>query len=76
MIKKYDFEPGDLISVEDSKYIVVKNYGKTGLVKEYSDNGMLINHFNWKNKVIIKLEDKKISDAEIDKILQELNSFF
>ena len=76
MHKKYDFEPGNLISVDDSKYIVVRNYGETGLVKEYGDNGVLINHFNWKNKNIIKINDIHISESEIEKILQELNSFF
>lgn len=76
MSKKYNYKPGDLISVEDCVYIVVKNYGETGLVKEHNENGMIINHFNWKNKIIVKIKDKKISDKEIDKILQELNSFF
>ena len=31
MSKKYNYKPGDLISVEDCVYIVVKNYGETGL---------------------------------------------
>ena len=76
MNKKYDFEPGSLISIDDSKYIVVRNYGNAGLIKECGNNGALINHFRWNNESIIKIADEKISEDELEQILQELHSFF
>lgn len=73
----YNFEPGDIVSINGDKYIVVKNYGATGLVKEYKHNGTLINHFSWTDKEDIHLLDlKKIKPEEIRDILKEFESIF
>lgn len=76
MNTKYDFKPGDIISIDDCNYIVVENYGKTGLVKEYRQDGTLINNFKWANKDIKKVENQKIKDSELTHILKEFKSFF
>lgn len=72
----HNFKPGDMVSINGDKYIVVKNYGTTGLVKECKHNGTLINHFNWTNKKIDLIESKKIDEDEIKKILKEFESIF
>lgn len=76
MNTNYNFSPGDIISVNDCLYIVVKNYGQTGLVKEYRQDGTLINNFKWANKDIKKVENQRIKDSELKYILKEFESFF
>lgn len=76
MNNNYNFNSGDIISIDDCKYIVVKNYGETGLIKEYREHGTFINHIKWANKNIIIIEDNKIKDSELKKIIAEFESFF
>ena len=70
MIKNLNFNPGDVINFDDRKYVVIKNYGQSGLVKEYIENGILINNFSWEYKgkdcilTNIKVDDSYIKNAE------------
>lgn len=71
----YNFNSGDIISIDDCKYIILKNYGATGLIKEYRKDGTFINNFKWANKNII-IDNAKISDSELNSIIKEFESFF
>ena len=72
MNNNYDFNSGDIISIDDCKYIVVKNYGKT----EYRKDGTFINNIKWANKNIIVTDENKIEGSELKKIITEFESFF
>lgn len=76
MNNNYNFNSGDIISIDDCKYIVVRNYGTTGLIKEYRENGTFINNIKWENKNIIKIDYIKVSDSELKRIIKEFESFF
>lgn len=41
------FKSGDIITFKDKEYIVIQNYGTTGLIKENCENGMIIKGFSW-----------------------------
>lgn len=76
-MKNYkDFKPGHVFSYKDREYLVIKNYGKTGLVKELSGSNMLINGFFWndKNDKITYLRTEKLEN--INELNKEFENFF
>lgn len=41
------FEPGEVISFSDEDYVVVKNYGDSGMVKYFGDSDFDAFPFDW-----------------------------
>lgn len=76
MNNNYNFNSGDIISIDDCKYIVIKNYGESGLIKEYRKDGTFINNIKWANKNIIVIDENKIKHSDLKKIIAEFESFF
>lgn len=75
MEDKFCFNPGQIICIDDAKYIVIRNYGKAGLVKEHKKDGILINNMSWLNKKISEC-DEKVPDEILSKLIKEFESFF
>ena len=72
------FIPGDIIKCDNIEYIVIQNYGETGLIKENSKNGMLINNFRWnENKCNCLFIGNSKDNKELVKLASnELENFF
>lgn len=72
------FIPGDIIKFNDIEYIVVQNYGETGLIKENSKNGILINNFRWNenNPNCLYIGNTKDNNELIKIASNELENFF
>lgn len=73
-----NFIYGDIISYNEVQYIVIKNYGNSGLVKENSKNGILINNFKWNQEGIDCKYIGKINknNEEMELATSELENFF
>lgn len=77
-MSKKIFEPGDIFKFKNKEYIVVQNYGNTGLVKECKDNGMIIKGFAWNQGedscVYVRTEEKEVEI--IKSVSEEYENFF
>lgn len=69
---------GDIIKYNDKEYVVIKNYGASGLIKENCPNGALINGFRWNheknNYIYIKSSEKELDI--INSASNEFENFF
>lgn len=72
------FKEGDTICLNGKEYIVIKNYGDKGLVKENKENGSIINGFHWEenNMYAKKVNGKNIDKESIELLKKEYNEFF
>ena len=72
------FIPGDIIKFNNIEYIVIQNYGETGLIKENSKNGILINNFRWNenNSNCLYIGNTKDNNELIKIASNELENFF
>lgn len=72
------FKPGDIFKFKNKEYLVIQNYGATGLVKEYKDNGMIIKGFTWNQEddtcVYLRTEEKEMEI--IQSVNEEYENFF
>lgn len=75
-MNKNIFKPGDVFKFKNKEYIVIQNYGSTGLVKENIENGMIIKGFIW-NQAEDSCEYIKTEDNyTIQSLNKEYENFF
>lgn len=77
-MNKKIFKPGDVFKFKNKEYIVIQNYGETGLIKECTNNGMIIKGFSWNQEdepcIYIRTEE---NDTEIIELAnKEYENFF
>lgn len=72
------FEPGDVFKFRDKEYIVIRNYGATGLIKECKDNGVIIKGFSWnqESEPCIYIRTEKNEMEIIKYVNEEYENFF
>lgn len=77
-MNKKIFKSGDVFKFKNKEYLVIQNYGETGLIKECIDNGMIIKGFAWNQEnepcIYVRTEE---NDTEVIKLAnEEYENFF
>jgi hypothetical protein len=69
-----EINAGNIVLFNDIEYIVLKNFGNCGLVRENSEFGVFINNFEWKENLIVL--EEKIDSIKVLDLINEFHSFF
>lgn len=77
-MSKKIFKPGDIFKFKNKEYMVIQNYGATGLVKECNDNGMIIKGFSWdqEDEPCVYIRTEKNNIEIIKSASEEYKNFF
>jgi hypothetical protein len=67
-------QAGNIVVFNEIEYIVLKNFGCCGLVKENRKDGAFINNFEWKEDMTVL--DKSMDCSIIERLIKEFESFF